>query len=339
MDENRTNIILVLLATIIISVIANGLFLHLFVKPYLDESNRVVNIFNLYRTLEDDPQRRIFFIGSSQIEADIDCNLIDKLINGHGNGYSKTDSNINVQTYNLGYPADTPLRRLTEVASMSECRPGMIIIGLTYYAVNDTSFNISADDLVLVSRDMQLDNYSRSLFSTDEIELIDMNPIYREFYQRKFIVPSILNLLRVSETSEQEAAKNFKVQPAFSENLTYDLLLIRINNSRDTLDKYVVSPRENNQKLALNQTLRLLHSKGISVVIINMPLNPLLSDKISNDTRRNYFSYLNLTKSSYYDYERRYGPQCFSDLTHLNYLGRKAFSEDMAKLITESAAL
>ncbi|HPS91079.1 MAG TPA: hypothetical protein PKV33_02880 [Methanothrix sp.] len=331
MDENRTNIILILLATIIIAIIANGLFLHLFVKPYLDESNRVVNIFNLYRTLEDDSQKRVFFIGSSQIEADIDCSLIDKLING--------DGNMNVQTYNLGYPADTPLRRLTEAASMSECRPGMVIIGLTYYAVNDTSFNISADDLVLVSRDMQLDNYSRSLFSADEIELIDMNPVYQKFYQRKFIVPSILNLLRTSETSEQEAAKNFKVQPAFSENLTYDLLLIRINNSRDTLDKYVVSPRENNQKLALNQTLRLLHSKGISVVIINMPLNPVLSDKISDDTRRNYFSYLNLTKSSYYDYERRYGPQCFSDLTHLNYLGRKAFSEDMAKLITESAAL
>ncbi|OPY54486.1 MAG: hypothetical protein A4E49_01064 [Methanosaeta sp. PtaU1.Bin112] len=335
MDETRTNIILILFAAIIMSIIINGLFLHLIVKPYLDESNRVVNIFKLYRTLEDDPQRKIFFIGSSQIEADIDCNLIDKLINGDG----KADANMTVQTYNLGYPADTPLRRLTEVASMSECRPGMVIIGLTYYALNDTSFNISSDDLALVSRDIHLDNYSRSLFRTDELELIDMNPVYLDFYRRKFIAPSLLNLFRISETSEQEAAKDFKVQPAFSENLTYDLLLIRINNSRDMLDKYSISPRDNNQKLALNQTLRLLHSKGISVVIINMPLHPLLLEKISDDTRRNYFSLLNSTNSSYYDYERRYGPQCFSDLTHLNCLGRKEFSEDMAKLILECAAL
>lgn len=335
MDETRTNIILILFAAIIMSIIINGLFLHLIVKPYLDESNRVVNIFKLYRTLEDDPQRKIFIIGSSQIEADIDCNLIDKLINGDG----KADANMTVQTYNLGYPADTPLRRLTEVASMSECRPGMVIIGLTYYALNDTSFNISSDDLALVSRDIHLDNYSRSLFRTDELELIDMNPVYLDFYRRKFIAPSLLNLFRISETSEQEAAKDFKVQPAFSENLTYDLLLIRINNSRDMLDKYSISPRDNNQKLALNQTLRLLHSKGISVVIINMPLHPLLLEKISDDTRRNYFSLLNSTNSSYYDYERRYGPQCFSDLTHLNCLGRKEFSEDMAKLILECAAL
>jgi hypothetical protein len=105
------------------------------------------------------------------------------------------------------------------------------------------------------------------------------------------------------------------------------------------LDKYVVDSGENTQKLALNYTIHLLHSQGFSVAIINMPLNPVLSQKISEDTRLNYFSFLSSTDSNYYDFERRYPSQCFSDLTHLNFLGRKEFSEDMARMINESAAL
>lgn len=336
MDENRNNIIAVLVAAFIIAFIVNVILLSLLVGPYLNETNRVVNIFNLYRNLECSSQEKIFIIGSSQIEAGIDSSLIEKLIKKNVN---KTDALLSAQVYNLGYPGDTPLRRLTEVVRMTECRPRMVIIGLTYYALNDTAFNISADDLALVSGYMRLDNYSRSLFRAEEISLIDMNPLYLKFYQRKFIIPGLLNMLRDSGTTERAAAKNFKALPVNGENLTHELLLIRLNNSRDTLDKYVVGPVENTQKLALNHTLQLLHSQGFSVAIINMPLNPVLSQRISEDTRHNYFSFLNSTGSNYYDYERRYPPQCFSDLTHLNFLGRNVFSEDVAGIINESAAL
>lgn len=329
MEENRNKIIATVVAAIIISFSINAILLHVLVGPYLNDTNRVVNIFNIYHSLEDIPQEKIFFVGSSQIEAGIDSNLIE----------DKIDAGLSAQVYNLGYPGDTPLRRLTEVARLSECHPRVVIIGLTYYAINDTSFNISADDLALVSGDLKLDEYSRSLFSAEEIGLIDMSPLYLKFYQRKFIIPSLLNMLRESETPEHQAAKNFKALPMNSENLTYELLLIRLNNSRDLLDKYAVGPEENTQKEALNYTIHLLHSQGFSVAIINMPLNPVLSGKISEDTRRNYFSYLNTTYSNYYDYERRYPSRCFSDLTHLNFLGRKEFSEDMARIINESAAL
>ena len=80
--------------------------------------------------------------------------------------------------------------------------------------------------------------------STEEIDLIDMSPLYLKFYQRKFIVPSLLNMLQENETLEGETAKNFKALPMNSENLTYELLLIRLENSRDLLDKYVVGPGE-----------------------------------------------------------------------------------------------
>lgn len=336
MDESRNNIIATLAAAFIISLVINAILLQVFVGPYLNETNRVVNIFNLYRNLEGSSQEKIFIIGSSQIEAGIDSSLIEKLIEKNE---SKINPRLNAQVYNLGYPGDTPLRRLTELARLIECRPQMVIIGLTYYAINDTSFNISADDLALVSGDIQLDNYSRSLFQAEEIDLIDMSPLYLKFYNRKFIIPSLLNVMRKDENPEREAAKNFKALPIYSENLTYELLLIRLNNSRDMLEKYVVSPEKNAQKVALNYTIHLLHSQGFSVAIINMPLSPVLSQKISEDTRRHYFSFLNSTGCDYYDYERRYPSQSFSDLTHLNFRGRREFSEDVAKIINESAVL
>ncbi len=336
MDENRNNIIATVVAAFIISFIINVILLHISVGPYLNETNRVVNIFNLYRNLEDFPQEKIFIIGSSQIEAGIDSNIVEKYIEKKE---SKTGVRLSSHVYNLGYPGDTPLRRLTEVAQLSKCRPRLVIIGLTYYAINNTSFNISADDLTLVSGDIQLDDYSRSLFSAEEIGLIKISPLYLKIYQRKFIIPSLLNMIRKGENPERETAKNFRVLPIIRENLTYELLLIRLNNSRDMLDKYVVSSEENTQKMALNYTIHLLRSQGFFVAIINMPLNPVLSLKISEDTRRNYFSFLNSTGTNYYDYERRYPSQCFSDLTHLNFRGRKEFSEDIAGIINECAAL
>jgi hypothetical protein len=336
MDENRNDVIITLVAAFIISIAINAVLLHIFVGPYLNETNRVINIFNLYSNLEAAPHEEILFIGSSQIEAGIDSNLIEKLIEKHQN---KIDTGMNIQVYNLGYPGDTPLRRLTEIIRLSECRPRMVVIGLTYYALNDTSFNISADDLVLVSGDIQLDNYSRSLFKAEEIDLIDTSPLYLKYYQRKFIVPSLLDMLRESETVERDAAKNFKTLPLDSENLTYEMLLIRLKNSRDMLDKYVVGSGENTQKAALNHTIYLLRSRGFPTLIVNMPLNPVLSQMISEDTRNNYFAFLNSTGSNYYDYERSYPSQCFSDLTHLNFRGRKEFSEDMVRIIKESSVL
>ena len=301
--------------------------MHVFVGSYLSETNRIINIFDLYGHLRDTQEEKIFFVGSSQIASGVDCSAIEEHI-------SKS-KNSNLQVYNVGYPGDTPLRRLSEVARLKECRPKMVFIGLTYYAINDTSFPISSDDLALVSGDIELDNYSRSLFQANDLSLLDMDQLSLEFYKRKFIVPSLWNVLNLTKkgTEETEAPKNFKIQPMNYENLTPELLSIRLNNSRDTLDKYVVGGGENVQKKALNHTLHLLNSLGNSVIIINMPLNPVLSREISEDTRRNYFQFLNSTGTNYYDYESRYPPNCFRDLTHLNSMGRKQFSEDMARMI------
>jgi len=69
------------------------------------------------------------------------------------------------------------------------------------------------------------------------------------------------------------------------------------------------------------------------VIVINMPLNPLLSARISNETRKNYFNFLNQTGVEYYDFERAFSGEFFVDLTHLNSVGRKRFTELLCPIV------
>jgi len=326
-DHERTKVVSTLFAAMMIALIINVILLNSLVDQNLAKTDRIVNIFNFYDRMKINSGKEIIFIGSSQIAGDINSFIIEDYLKDH---------NISISIYNIGYSADTPLRRLTELTQITEIKPTAVFIGLTYYGLNDTSFPISSDSLALVSDRIKLDAYSKSLFEKKDLDLIEMSPLYQEFYNRKFILPSFKYLLFGKSTSEEENISDFKVPQDFAENLKPDLLRIRLDNSRDTLDKYVVSTDDNSQKKALNYTISRLIAEGIPVFIINMPLSPMLSEKITRDTRNNYYSSLNKTTATYYDFESRYPISCFSDLTHLNREGKYRLSEDMAKIIEES---
>jgi hypothetical protein len=208
-----------------------------------------------------------------------------------------------------------------------------VLFGLTYYGLNGTSFPVTSDSLALVSDEIALDKEARSLFLERDLELIDMSPPNRMLYKRKFIVPSIQQFLLGKPPQKDEDPHDFKSPQIFKENLTRDLLLIRLNNSRDTLEKYTVSVEDNPEKKALKYMISNMTACGIPVVIVNMPLNPLLSDMITDETRYNYATFLNVTRVPYYDLESNYSSLCFSDLTHLNEAGKRRFSEDIGGII------
>lgn len=328
-DHERTKIIITLLVAIIISLIINIILLNTLVDVNLSKTDRIVNIFAFYDLMKGNSENKIFFIGSSQIAGDVDSLIIEDHLE---------NNSISIPIYNLGYSADTPLRRLTELTQIIESKPTAVYIGLTYYGLNDSSFPISPDSLALVSNHVILDPRSRSFFERGDLDLLELSPLELQFYKRKFIIPGIKNLIIGKSRTDEKVATDFKVPQDFEENLTLDLLSVRLNNSKDMLDNYVVSAKDNPQKEALNYTISQLIGNGIAVFVINMPLNPLLSEKISRDSRSNYYSFLNETNAPYSDFESQYPLNCFSDLTHLNEEGRRRFSEDMARIIARECA-
>ncbi|MFB3764864.1 MAG: SGNH/GDSL hydrolase family protein [Methanotrichaceae archaeon] len=326
-DHDREKILAALVIALIVSIAITTEILNDLVDPYLNATDRVVNIFNFYSMHEGPSDNEVYFIGSSQAAGDIDSCILENILKRR---------NISYQVYNIGYSGDTPLRRVTELPQLVQSKPKIVFICLTYYGLNNPSFNISDDSLALVSDRIILDSYTKSLLTKEELALVNMNPFYLKFYKRGFILPSLhACLLRRNLSADAEVAGNFKIPQTFNENLTEDLMRIKLNNSRDVLDKYIVYKGDNNQKRALNYTIARLRSAGIDVAIINMPLNPILAAKVTNETRANYFNFLDSMGITYYDFESKFPVECYSDLTHLNSAGREAFSKDLAEIVAE----
>ena len=67
-----------------------------------------------------------------------------------------------------------------------------------------------------------------------------------------------------------------------------------------------------------------------------MPLNPLLSEKITDESRKNFSEFLNQTGVVWYDYEYLFGEEYFADTHHMwSIHGRDNFSPFMADLIIQ----
>lgn len=247
-------------------------------------------------------------MGSSQIGSDVDTRMIGQNV------------------YNLGSSGDTPLRRLTELNKLIEIKPHAVIIGLTYFGLNDSSFDVSqADFIAPIADKIKID--SRELFTEEEIKLFNANPTY---YNRKFIRTGLLALI-YHDKSDWDMT-NFTIPENHLRNSTDQELTDKLKDEAQ-IEGYVVTEGDCRQKRALNYTIRKLKAAGIEVIVINMPLNPLLSLKITNDTRNNYFNFLNSTEVEYYDFETSCSRECFADLTHLNSVGRNYFTELLCNIV------
>ena len=334
MDKEYGSAVLTIVAALFISIFIFMLLNEFLVLPYLHETNRAVSIFDFYEhIMHNNTYNKSFnnnynsnynynynnysntyFIGSSQIGSGIDTRMIGQNV------------------YNLGSVGDTPLRRLIELNQMIATRPRTAVIGLTYYELNESSHLISQSDYIAPVSD-KIGDIPREFFNNVELEAIDAIPFY---YNRKFLLNSISVLVGYSSINYSNQQNwnvtNFTVPENHAINNTHQELMNRLND-RAQIDRYVVSNRDCSQKDALNYTICRLRDSGVKVIVINMPLNPLLSARISNETRKNYFNFLNQTGVEYYDFERAFSGEFFVDLTHLNSVGRKRFTELLCPIV------
>jgi hypothetical protein len=311
MDEDYRRTALTVVVAVFISVILFISLEEFIISPYLHATNREVNIFELY---DHNECNNTYFIGSSQIGSGIDARMIGQ------------------NAYNLGSMGDTPLRRLIELNRMIAARPHTVIIGLTYYELNESSTLISQTDYIAPVSD-KIGDIPRKFFSDRELEAIDAFPHY---YNRKFLLDGISVLIGYSSINYSNQQNwnvtNFTIPENHERNNTHQELMKRLSD-RAQVGRYVVSDKDCSQKDALNYTICRLRDSGVNVMVINMPLNPLLSARISNETRKNYFNFLNQTGVKYYDFERACSREHFVDLTHLNSAGRKRFTELLCPIV------
>jgi hypothetical protein len=253
--------------------------------------------------------------------------------------YFLKNTNISNNVYILGVNQETPLSSLPERDYIISAKPSLIVIGISYRDLtNDT--RIYDDRFALISQVAQIPSESQYLFSHQQLELIQQSPFNHFLYNRKFIPSSLKNTIIRSFTNNNSDLNSDR-QSIFAKNFK-DPWIWKINKTESEkfellkkADKYYISSENNTQKIAFLQMINQFRKNNISILLINMPLNPNYSVIINQSTRENYRNFLNMTGIPWYDGEHLYPSDYFTDNVHMNIAGRSDFSIVMAKQIKD----
>ena len=98
------------------------------VNPYIENTDKLPNIFNLYTEKTGDSASKVYILGSSQVREDVNASVIRELWQ---------EKNVSADVFNLGYTGDTPLRRLTELQAMKKSHPDLVIVGVSYQSFSE----------------------------------------------------------------------------------------------------------------------------------------------------------------------------------------------------------
>jgi hypothetical protein len=287
------------------------------VNPYIEGHTwkQISNNLDIYESKTDHSEKNVYFLGNSQVMHDLDPAIVQDVL--------KTE-NLTFHVYSVGVDDDTPLQRLIELQTIIKSKPAMVILGYSYTSFSNLTRYVPDDNLALLSGRIALDQYSRSLYTKEQLALIDQNAVEQQIFKRKFIIPGIRTMLGI-HLQERDNIVNDTMSPEQKNILAknpYDAFLAP------------VYPNHNNQKEAFVHLTGELTQNNISVVYINMPLEPLRSDTIPDSTRVNFYTFMNSTGVKNYDFEKRYAGNDFQDLVHQNKYGREKFSKDIAAVIS-----
>jgi hypothetical protein len=286
------------------------------VNPYIQTHTwkQISNNLDLYESHAGTADNRIYFLGNSAVMHDLDPVIMQDEL---------AKSNLTFRVYNVGVDDDTPLQRLTELQKIIRAEPKIVIIGYSYTSFSNLTRYVPDDNLALLSGRIVMDAFSRSLFSKEQLALIDQNVLQQEIFQRKFIIPAI--------------RQNLGIHLQERDNIVNDTMSLEEKTiiAKNPYDAFLapVYRDDNNQKQAFIHLAGELAKNNISVLYINMPLDPLRSDTIPDSTRENFFSFLNSTGVPNHDFEKRYAGYDFHDLVHQNRYGREKFSKDVAAIV------
>jgi hypothetical protein len=296
---------------------------------------RVNNLLNFYDQRHDGD---VFILGSSFVNEGIDAFIVEDSLNKR---------NINRSVYILGVNADNPLNRVSELDNLIASRPKTVIIGLSYPDLMNNT-NINEERLVLSFQRKQIDQRKQiqeefqPVFNDDQIKLMSQTPFERFLDKRKYLIPSIVPLfqrgLSNGERNGDVSVTNFKDPWTIKIDKTEaeKIDIIKSSTKNYSENETPIFEDFNLQKKALLYTIHRLQKNNISVLIINMPINPLMSGVINESSRHNLSNFLNSTGVPWYDYEQEYPSEYFIDTTHMNVGGRTDFSPKVAKIIADN---
>jgi len=322
-EENKFNYIFIIpFITILIASFIYFFYIGNFVS-FDQTSQRFISILESLKELS--PNQNIF-IGDSQTREDINCVTI-------GDG--------NISCYNLGIEGILPIQIGLISNEIINSSPKRVIIGVSPLFFSE-SINKNEDIFFFIGeKKVKLDKKFISMLDKDEAKLISLNWFERGLYKRKFILPIysdiIKNIIYKNNkkivNTELNKRNNFKNPYIFNTNKPELELKGKINDTNIIkLFEFNSSVRE---VKAFEYLINNIRINKINITIVEMPINPILEEHISNKSKIDFSNYISKISSeyniSYLDISSNFNKDEFIDLTHLNEKGREKLSKIMKK--------
>lgn len=301
---------------------------------YFGGTERMYLQYDFYELEKENPPQHdtVYFVGSSYIGCSIDSDEINRIL--HERGYT------NITAYNLGQDGLYSLGRSLQIQNIIDSAPSLVILGESYDFASDASYvNILSDDARIRKVHDRLDvrQDALSLYSEDLLKLIFTPAV---FDKKSFLKPAIDYLRSGGVRKDISNVTDYYM-------ITGGGALGRYNAendpnyphvTREKVNGVTVSSEMNTAKEAIIYNAKTLHEAGIPVVIISTPLHPFSSEKITDETRQNFFDMLNTTGVKWYDYEFALPDEScwYKDGRHVApFTGAKTFAPVMADLIIQ----
>ena len=216
-----------------------------------------------------------------------------------------------------------------QIDSLIASHPSLVIYGVSYITFpNNPSDQSLTEEKILFSKDkFTLSEDFMEYYTCEELELLESNLFDMRGYLGRIIFP--IN----TRTGNYDTKEPIGIERRLNSAKSKDYSEIVINSEKFNP---VISSKLTREKGVFLHSVEKMLDAGIKVVVINMPLHPLMSEKVSEDSRQNLLSLLNTTDATVIDMENMYGDNHFFDTHHTTYPdGTLEFSRELADIIIQ----
>ena len=325
-------VVLVIILGVVLAYFGLGLYLDFVgVNTYISETKQVVAVYDFYDLKVGYDETAVYFIGSSIVGCGIDSDEINRILKEEG---------YDITVYNLGIDGDDPLDRSLQIQNIISSSPALVIFGETYSRVTPQTLNEEWVFLAKNKLNIQID--SLHLYSTDELWTLLKPHTYldnKRFVEssKKYVPKGIEQVDSVVSTDLYTLTKGSSWRYNEENNPKYSRDGIVAEANRGGWSPRITNEMTN-AKEAVIYNAQTLMDAGIPVVILNMPLHPLISEHVTEESRENFFALLDSTGALWYDYEFACPDDeyWYKDGHHIApETGAKMFAPQMAELIIE----
>lgn len=294
------------------------------VYTYIENTKEIVNLYDFYNINVGDNTNAVYFVGSSIVGCSIDPIQINQHLEELG--YE------NITAYNLAINGDTPLQRSVQIQNIIDSSPSLVVFGITYRSLVSNDWN--SENIVLIHDNLMIRDDSLYLYSPEQLASFKEKPDIN-FY-KKFILSALTysksNTSRTMDYTTDHYGINMRLN--FDKQKDERQIIADTENPNNVWHP-ILTDESTCSKEALKYNINTLKDAGISVIVVNLPMHPLTSGEISNESRDNMHSFLSSLDVTWYDMELNYDDKYFWDNHHMNYKGSLAFAPVMADLIIQ----